>query len=318
MLPTRICDLFGIQTPIVNAPMASIAGGELAAAVSEAGGLGLIGAMGNTPDSLREQIRLARERTSRPLGVGFITHWLPEAADLYEVVLKERVAVIAHSFVDPAPYVPAAKEAGAKIICQVQTVEGALRALEAGVDAIVAQGTEAGGHTGPISMAVLLPQVVAAVSPLPVIAAGGIADGRGAAAAFALGAEGVWIGTAFLASPESGYSPVRKRRILEMSASDTIRTRVFDIAMGDPWPEHIAGRASRNAFSDQWYGREEELKGSTEAAALMEAAMKNEDISIKPVWAGEGVGLVTTTKSAGDIVHDITAEANRILRDRGF
>lgn len=317
MLHTRICDLFGIEKPIVSAPMAGGAGGELAAAVSEAGGLGFIAAMGHDAGWLKAQIRLVRERTSRPFGVGFITHWLPEMSELYEVALSERVPVISHSFVDPSPYMPAALAAGAKVICQVQSVEAALCAAAAGVDAIVAQGTEAGGHTGTISVMTLVPQVASAVAPLPVIAAGGIADGRALAAALMLGAEGVWVGTAFLASPESLYSQNQKRRILEMSSADTVLTRVFDIARGNPWPARIAGRAARNAFSDRWHGREAELEAvAAEAVAELDAAVRGDDVSRRPVWAGEGVGLVSSTRSAGDVVRGIVDEAERVMRQR--
>ena len=316
MLRTRVCDVFGIRVPIVNAPMAIAARGELAAAVSGAGGLGLIGAMRHDAEWLRAQIRMVRNRTDRPFGVCFVTHWLSNIPELYETALEERVPVVMHSFVDPAPYVPAAKKAGAKVICQVQTIEGALKAAEANVDAIVAQGTEAGGHTGLVSTLTLVRHVVRAVSPLPVIAAGGIADGRSMAAALSLGAQGALIGTAFLASPESGYTPNQKRRILHMSSSDTILTRVFEIARGDVWPDHVAGRADRNAFVDKWHGREEQLRSRLqEAAAELTAAIADDDVSKAPVWAGTGVGLVTDTTAAGDIVRRIASQAERDLRD---
>lgn len=296
--------------------MAIAARGELAAAVSEAGGLGLIGAMRHDAEWLQAQIRMVRERTDRPFGVGFITHWLSDTPELYETALGEHVPVVMHSFVDPAPYMPAAKKAGAKVICQVQTVEGAIRASEARVDAIVAQGMQAGGHTGLVSTLTLVPEVVRAVSSLPVIAAGGIADGRAMAAALSLGAQGALIGTAFLASPESGYTPNQKRRILYMNSSDTVLTRVFEIARGDKWPDDIAGRADRNAFVDKWHGREEQLRSRLqEAAAELAAAIVDDDVGIAPVWAGTGVGLVTDTTAAGDIVRRIASEAERDLRD---
>ena len=194
---TRICRLFDIEHPILNAPMGGgDAPGRLAAAVSEAGGLGLIG--GTTRAGapwLVEQIRQARDLTDRPFGVGFISH-LPGAAELMEVALDEGVKIIALSFADPTPFVGMARDAGALVLCQVRTVDAARIAAEAGVDVVTAQGTEAGGHTGRVSTLPLVPAVVDAVAPTPVIAAGGIADGRGIAAALMLGAEGVWIGTA--------------------------------------------------------------------------------------------------------------------------
>ena len=174
---------------------------RLAVAVSEAGGLGMIG--GTTiggVDWLVAQIRVAREATDRPFGVGFISH-LPNAGELMTAALREGVRVVALSFADPAPFVAEAHDAGALVLCQVRTVDDARRAADVGVDVVTAQGTEAGGHTGRLSTLPLVPAVVDAIAPVPVIAAGGIADGRGIAAALMLGAEGVWIGTRFLATP---------------------------------------------------------------------------------------------------------------------
>jgi nitronate monooxygenase len=318
MLQTRLCDVLGIELPVLNAPMGGgAANGELAAAVSRAGGLGLIGAMAGGADWLREQIRLVRSRTDRPFGVGFISHWLPEMAGLYEVALAEQVPVIAHSFTDPAPYMAAAQAIGAKVICQVHDLAGAAEALRAGVDVVVAQGTEAGGHTGTISTLPLVPQVVDAVAPLPVVAAGGIADGRGLAAAIMLGAEGVWLGTAFLASPESGYTPNKKRRVLQAASVDTLYTSVFDIADGRPWPVGVAGRVTRNSFSDRWHGRETELLARRDAVQQeLVAAFNADDPDVSATWAGESAGLVGVAEPAGDTVRRIVAQAERVLRER--
>ena len=187
MLHTRLCDLLGINHPILNAPMGGTAVGALAAAVSNAGGLGMIGGTsGEGPQWLRTQIRTAREKTDRPFGVGFISAF-PGIDDLVQVALDEQVAVINHSFADPTPYVAAAKARGVRIFAQVQSVAQAQRAAQAGVDAIIAQGTEAGGHTGVAGTLALVPAVVDAVGDIPVLAAGGIADGRGLAAVGALG-----------------------------------------------------------------------------------------------------------------------------------
>src|SRR5438270_13819716 len=213
MIHTRICDLLGITHPIVNAPMAGTATADLAAAVSNAGGFGLIGGSGGDADWLRAQIRAARERTDRPFGVGFISIY-PGVDDLVRVALEERVAAMTHSFTNPSPYVAAAHAAGIAVIAQVQTVAQAVIAARAGVDAITAQGTEAGGHTGTRSATLpLVPAVIDAVGNVPVIAAGGIADGRGLAAALMLGAEGVWMGTRFLASHEWAGSVWGQKRV---------------------------------------------------------------------------------------------------------
>ena len=190
MITTPLCTLLGIERPILNASMAGTATGELAAAVSEAGGFGMIG--GTNPGGaswLREQIRIARSLTSRPFGVGFISAF-PDTEELARVALEEGVAAINHSFADPTPFVAPTHDAGAKLFAQVQTLKQAIRAAEAGVDVIIAQGGEAGGHAGAIGTFALLPAVVDAVAPIPVVAAGGIADGRGLAAALLLGRAG--------------------------------------------------------------------------------------------------------------------------------
>jgi nitronate monooxygenase len=318
MLRTRLNDVLGIDVPILNAPMGGgPANGELAAAVSAAGGLGLIGGMAQGRDWLREQIHTVRERTPRPFGVGFISHWLPEFPELYAIALEERVPVVAHSFADPAPYMAAARAAGAKVICQVRGIEEARQAARAGVDVIVAQGGEAGGHTGTIATLPLVPQIVDAVAPIPVIAAGGIADGRGLAAALMLGAEGAWLGTAFLAANEAGISPNRRRRVLAAASADTLYTSVFDIADGRPWPAGVAGRVVRNRFSDRWHGHEQELREHREEAqAALVAAWQADDAEIAAVWAGEAAGLVHRVEPAGAIVRRIAEEAERTLRER--
>ena len=163
----------------------------------------------------------------------------------------------------------------------------------------------------------MVPDVVAAVAPLPVIAAGGIASGETLAAAFMLGAEGAWLGTAFLASPESLYSENKKRRILEISAADTVLTRVFDLAKGEPWPDHIAGRAARNTFVDRWHGREDQIRADRrDAAAELAAAVNGDDVAGAPVWAGTGVGEVVDRASASDVVRRIAARAESVMRER--
>ncbi len=318
MLRTRLCDLLNIEIPILNAPMGGgAANGELAAAVSAAGGLGLIGGMALGRDWLRSQIRLVRERTERPFGVGFISHWLPDFPGLYEVALEERAPVIAHSFADPAPYMEQARAIGATVICQVRGVEEARQAARAGVDLIVAQGGEAGGHTGTLATLPLVPQIVDAVAPLPVIAAGGIADGRGLAAALLLGAEGIWLGTALLAAAESGVSPNRRRRVLAAESADTVYTSVFDIADGRAWPAGVAGRVVRNRFSERWHGHEEDLREHRqEAQQALVAAWQADDPEVAAVWAGEAAGLVHRVEPAGEIVRRIASQAEQVLRER--
>ena len=318
LLHTQLCDLFGIEHPILNAPMGGgDAPARLAAAVSEAGGLGLIG--GTTiggVEWLVEQIRLARDLTDRPFGVGFISH-LPNTAELMAAALNEGVRIIAHSFADPTPFVTTAHDAGALVLCQVRTVDDARRAAAAGVDVVTAQGTEAGGHTGRISTLPLVPAVVDTVAPLPVIAAGGIADGRGIAAALMLGAAGVWIGTRFLATSECGVSDAYKARVVAASGDDTVLTDLFDIAIGMPWPEGVSGRAIRNEFADRWANRDAELRTwSIEHRDEYRALGADFEIAEKAVWAGEAAYFVTGIESAAEVVGNLVTEATNALRDR--
>ena len=314
MLQTRLCDVFAIDHPVLNAPMGGgDAPAELAAAVSEAGGLGLIGGttIGGT-EWLVAQIRRARELTDRPFGVGFISH-LPGTAKLMAAALDEGVRIVAHSFADPAPFVEAAHDVGAIVVCQVRSVDGARRAAAAGVDVVTAQGTEAGGHTGRVSTLPLVPAVVDAVAPLPVVAAGGIADGRGIAAALMLGADGVWIGTRFLGTRECGVSDAYKARVV----AATSLTDVFDIAVGMPWPEGVSGRAIRNRFVERWQGREEELRtwASEHREEYLSLAPESETDE-RAIWAGEAASFVIGIEGAGDVVRQLVADAADVLRNR--
>jgi nitronate monooxygenase len=318
MLQTRLCDVFAIDHPVLNAPMGGgDAPAELAAAVSEAGGLGLIGGttIGGT-EWLVAQIRRARELTDRPFGVGFISH-LPGTAKLMDAALGEGVRIVAHSFADPAPFVEAAHDVGAIVVCQVRTVDGARRAAAAGVDVVTAQGTEAGGHTGRVSTLPLVPAVVDAVAPLPVVAAGGIADGRAIAAALMLGAEGVWIGTRFLGTRECGVSDSYKARVVAAATDDTSLTDVFDIAAGMPWPEGVSGRAIRNRFVERWQGREDELRtwASEHREEYLSLAPESETDE-RAIWAGEAASFVTGIERAADVVCQLVADAVDVLRNR--
>lgn len=317
ILHTRLCDLFGIDHPILNAPMGGgDAPAQLAAAVSEAGGLGLIG--GTTVGGVEwlvGEIRRARELTDRPVGVGLISHF-PNAAELMAVALREGVRVIAHSFADPTPFVESAHDAGALVLCQVRTVDAARRAARAGVDVVTAQGTEAGGHTGRMSTLPLVPVVADAVAPIPVVAAGGIADGRGIAAALMLGAEGVWIGTRFLGTRECGIPDASKARVIEASGEDTVLTDVFDIASGLPWPEGVSGRALQNEFARRWERREDELRVWAAEHRDEYRRLDDSQTAERAVWAGEAASFVRGDEAAGDVVRALAAQAALVLRDR--
>ena len=317
MIHTRLCDLLGIAHPILNAPMGGTATATLAAAVSNAGGFGMIGGTsGGGPDWLRGQIRAARALTERPFGVGFVSSF-PNIDDLVQVALDEQVAVINHSFADPTPYVAAAKARGVRIFAQVQSLAQAKRAAQAGVDAIIAQGTEAGGHTGMASTLTLLPAVVDSVGDIPVLAAGGVVDGRGLAAVLLLGASGVSLGTRFVASDEWGGGAWEQQAVLAASTDDTIRTSVYDQVRGASFPAGIADRVLRNRFNTTWDSRIAEIR--EQQAALrqeLEAGAKAQDKEVVDISAGLGVGLIRSQESAGRIVHHIVAEAEQLLRQR--
>ncbi len=316
MLHTRICDLLGIEHPILNAPMAGTANAALAAAVSAAGGLGIIGGSNGDGEWLRGQIRAVRERTDKPFGVGFISS-RPNVAELTAVAIAERVPVIGHSFADPTPYVAAIHAAGLLMIAQVQTVALARTAVAAGVDSIVAQGTEAGGHTGYSGTLPLVPAVVDVAGGIPVIAAGGIADGRGLAAVLMLGAEGAWLGSRFVASVEAEGGSWVKERVVAAGTDDTVLTRAYDIVTQAAFPPGIGDRVVRNDYTDAWHGRDDELPARrAELHAQLVQAAKAGDGRIAPTRAGNAAGLIHAVEPAGDIVRAIIAEAERLLRDR--
>jgi nitronate monooxygenase len=317
MLHTRICDLLGIQHPIISAPMAGSAGAELAAAVSAAGGLGMIGASFESPEWLREQIAIIRQRTDRPFGVGFVSS-APDTDTLMEVALEHRVPVIGHAFADASAHIAAAAQAGLKTMVQVQTLEQAKVAAGAGADVIAAQGVEAGGHTGMVNSTLpFVPAVIDVVGDVPVVAAGGIADGRGLAAVLMLGAEGAWMGTRFVASLESISSDLDKQTIVEHGIDDFILTRVYDIIRSAPFPEDVGERILRNEFTDTWHGREDEVAvRKDELLAQIQEAAAAGDTRMARILAGNSAGLVHGIEPAAEIIRRIVSEAESILRTR--
>jgi len=310
-ISNRVTRLLGIEHPVLLAPMDLVSGGRLAAAVSQAGGLGLLGGgYGDAEWLEREWDRAGNAR----IGCGFITWSLAERQHLLDRALRRRPAAIMLSFGDPRPFAPAIRAAGAKLICQVQTVEQAAEAVDAGADIIVAQGTEAGGHGQSIPLFTLLPAVVDACPATPVVAAGGIADGRGMAAAMALGAEGVLMGTRFYASEEADGHPEAKRRIVAARSGDTVRSTVFDVARAISWPAGYTGRLLRNRHTEQWLGRESELADHAQEVARAYAdARARGDFDIAGVIAGEACGLIHEVSPAATIVEGVVAEAERLV-----
>ncbi|MHB8577521.1 MAG: NAD(P)H-dependent flavin oxidoreductase [Dehalococcoidia bacterium] len=372
-LHSRICDILGIEYPVLLAGMGPTAGrgglgaastAPLAAAVSEAGGLGVLGGAGSSPEALREQIRLVREHTSKPFGVDLLLpsnvaapvapsgnggtasagdwraqvpaeYWeainalkqqfgIPEPSadraairpgawtvkNQVQVLFDERVPVFASGLGNPAPYVERCHELGMKVIALVGNVKNARRVAQGGADIVVAQGHEAGGHTGRIGTLALVPQVVDAVSPTPVVAAGGIADGRGLAAALALGAHGVWCGTAFLATHEANIADWQKRRIVDATEEDTRVTRLY------------SGKTMRNVTNpliEAWEAANIKalpmgLQGlliSDLLAGIRESG--NEELLMNA--AGQISGMITGLRSAREVLDQIVDGAARILSD---
>ena len=307
---TRVTDLLGIRHPVLLGPMGGGTDARLVAAVSHAGGLGLLAASFLTPEAIEAEVAMIRELTPMPFGVNLL---LWRSAEKVEAVLQHQPTVLSTAFGDPSPYVELAHDAGALHVHMVSDVPTAIAAARAGVDVIIAQGDEGGGHVGLQSTFTLVPQVVDAVD-VPVVAAGGIGDGRGLAAALALGAEGVLMGTRFLATREAPIPDGWKRAILDAAGHDTVRTSIPDYATESAWPEPIAARAIRNAFLDRWLGREEEVRrlGNVLGDQLREARRRDDPAEMN-LLAGEVVGLIHDLPSAASIVERIVKEAESLL-----
>jgi nitronate monooxygenase len=307
-IQTKLTEMLGIKHPILLAPMGSAAGGKLASAVTNAGGLGMIGSGYANPEAVKREI-LAAGNT--PVGVGMILWALDANPSVLAAVLANKPAAIMLSFGDPAPYAKQIKSAGTPLIFQAQTLESAVAAADAGADIIVAQGRDAGGHAGTTRGTVgLVPAVVDAVGPsIPVVAAGGIGDGRGLAAALTLGASGVLMGTRFAISTESLWSEAMKQRVVASGGDDTQQTRVFDIVRNAPWPSHYPGRTIRNDFSERWHGDESNLIADRANLEKAFTATPDDDVDTRAVWAGESADLIKGSPSAADIIDTVIAEA---------
>jgi len=329
-MKTTLCHMLGIEYPIIAAPMGpDLTGPELVAAVSNAGGLGILQAQFCAPPLFREEIHRIRALTDKPFGVNLLLHFPID--DQVVVCLEERVPVLSLFWGDPTPYVKRAHAAGVKVFHQVGSVSDAQRAAAAGVDVIIAQGVEAGGHVaGEISTLALVPRVVDAISPRPVVAAGGIADARGLVAVLALGAQAAMLGTRFLASSESRAHPHYKQKVLEASEADTVRTILF----GHGWP-NAPHRTLRTAFVRQWLGQEgrgqesrpdEPVVGRTVIGRQPMSVLRfmgfppnsdaSGDIDSMDLLAGQSVGLIREVKPAGKIVSELVEEARQIITQR--
>ena len=309
---TPLCDLFGIEHPVLLAPMAGVSGGALAAAVSGAGGLGLIGGGYGDADWLEREFDAAGDAR---IGVGFITWSLARQPQLLDLVLNRNPAALMFSFGDFKPFLPRIRDEQTKFIVQVQTLDQAREAADAGVDAIVAQGTEAGGHGGNRATLPFVPAVVDIAKGIPVIAAGGIADGRGLAAALALGASGVLCGTGFFASDESLADNQAKQAAVSGSGDDTERSSVFDMARGLDWPSDWNLRAMRNSFTRRWSADMDGLSQNlAEEQARFNAASAAGDIDVAAVIVGEAADLIRLREPAQATLHRMISQAEDRLR----
>jgi nitronate monooxygenase len=317
LISTSLTALLGVPHPILLAPMDVIAGARLVTAVSEAGGFGILGG-GYGEQAWLERETAKLKQCTAPFGVGFITWSLARRPELLDIALNARPRAIMLSFGDPKPFAPRIKAAGALLICQVQDEEMAQMALDAGADILVAQGTEAGGHGASRTTLDIVPAIVdLAAGRVPVVAAGGIGDGRGLAAMMMLGASGVLLGTRFYASQEADGADEAKKIICAAKSGSTVRSIIFDLSRNNVWPAPFNGRCLINDHVRRWMGREVELLQNVNSVAAEYAAAKAKgNFEIAAVIAGEAVGLIHDVPPAAEIVDRIVTEADQILRGR--
>ena len=318
MLRTRVCELLGIRHPIVLGGMSTGTSPGLVAAVSNAGGLGLQGASGRSPADISTLVEQVRELTQHPFGLNLLLFMSSD--EQIQAVLRAGAPVFSTAWrwpdQDLRPLFARAHDSGARVVHMVSTIGEAGQAAESGADVIVAQGTEGGGHVGLMGTLPLVRMVVRAVAPLPVMAAGGIADGAGLAAALALGAEGALLGTRFLATAESPLPDTYKQAIVASDGHDTLVTEIPDLATGTVWPGAYA-RTYRNHFVQRWIGREGDLRAERRlVAANLQQARLAGDVDNGALLFGQDAGLIDSIEPAGLIVERLVAEAEQMLRER--
>ncbi len=324
MLTTPLCRRLGIEAPVLSVGFGAGAQPELVAAVSNAGGLGVLGLTGAPRELVFLSVALTRELTDRPFGANVLLEF-ETAGETVDLCLEAGVPVLVFFWGDAAPYVERAHDAGVAVLIQVGSVDEAKRAADAGVDAVIAQGSEAGGHVrGSTALSVLVPAIVDAIDPVPVIASGGIADGRGLAAALALGAQGISLGTRFVASTEAFVQEEWKRRIVAAGDEDTVYSEdLFD----KNWPD-APHRMLRNDIVRRWeeapalrdegtIGTFERFNGEHLEIARYQPFMATPrfdgDLEEAPLWAGQSAALVHEVKDAAEIVADLVREAEAAL-----
>lgn len=322
MIHTRFTEAFGLDAPIMSAPMAIVTGASLAGAVSAAGALGTFGGTNPVrgPEWIRDEVAAIRSQTGRPFGIGFITHFLTFTEELFDAALETGPSVIVLSFAPAGPWLGRAQDAGAQVICQVQTMELVRDALEEGANALLIQGHEAGGHTGTMGLLPFLASALEVSGDVPVLAAGGVSSGRALAAVLAAGADGASLGTAFLACREAIDVPdVYKACIVESNGEDTVFTTLYDDAHGLEWPKPIGMRLRRTTHTDQWQGREGEAKEHLDvlrAELPMVLDFEHFDPEVTTMLYGQSAASIHAVRPAADIVHTLCEEAEALLRNR--
>jgi nitronate monooxygenase len=302
-----LTEKFGLAVPVVGAPMANVSGGRLTAAISAAGGLGMLGAgSAVSAEWIRTEGAIAAA-SGKPYGIGLMAWSVAEHPEHLEAVLELRPALVSLSFGDYAPYVGTLRDAGIVVATQAGTVADAREAVDAGVDVIVARGAEAGGHGRNAVATLPLLQAILELTDVPVLAGGGISGPRGLAAVLAAGAVGGWIGTAFLTCEEALTKEPVRQAISAADATDTVYGTVFDAASRAGWPDEFGGRSLRNAFFEVWEGHEEELKQKDSAHELWVEGVKAADPARMAIYAGQGVGAVSGRPTAADVVGSFTS-----------
>lgn len=307
----RLCSVLGTSVPLISAPMAGIAGGALAQAVSDAGAFGMIGGGYGDPAWLATELRKVRPET---IGIGFIGWALEQRSIALELAIDANPRAIMLSFGGLRRFAPTITSAGIPLVVQVQTLADARIAVLEGAAMIVAQGTEAGGHCGSRSTLTLVPEVVDAVGEVPVVAAGGIGDGRGLAAALVLGAAGALCGSAFYVAEESLSTVEAKTLLTNATGDETVRSDLYDIAREIDWPRQWQTRSLRNAYTDKWHGStDNDPVSHSNIKREYATAIQSADQSKLAVFAGESVGLIHRKRTASQIVEEITRCANEKL-----
>lgn len=318
-IETRFTERLGLRHPVVLAPMDYVSDARLAIEVSRGGGLGLLGGGYGDRDWLKTQLDAVDSAASANIGCGFITWSLARQPVLLDMVLERRPKAVFLSFGDPAPFADQIKASGAQLICQVGNLEHARRAIDIGADVLAAQGGEAGGHgLGARSTFTLVPDIADLIGRLGssalLLASGGVADGRGLAAALALGADGAVVGTRFWASNDAAMTSQAHQRALEIDGDETIRQTVYDLVRDKDWPVEYTGRVANNKFVTQWRGREAELSGHLEEVrGQFEAAVEDQNFEVANMIVGEAIGLIHSINPAADIVESMATTAESVL-----